>query len=146
MQWLLLTFAACTGVLNTIQAGSNTTLNKVSGTPFWSAVVVFAVALCATTVAAVVSGQRFPAGAVNQVPWWAWIGGCFGALYILSMMMVANKVGAAVFMAVTVTAAIITSLALDHFGLMGFEQHRAGLGRIAGGLAIIAGLGLIVRF
>lgn len=146
MQWLLIAFAAFTGMLNTIQSGSNTTLNKALATPLWSAACVFLVALGTTVTAALVSGQRFPAGAVGQVPWWGWIGGVFGSLYILSMMMVADKVGAAIFMAVTVTMAIITSLVMDHFGLMGFEVHRAGLGRIMGGLAIIAGLGLIAKF
>ena len=146
MQWLLLAFAAATGVLNTIQAGSNTTLGKTTGTPVWSTAIVFAVALCTTIAVGLVSGQRVAPGTLSQLPWWAWIGGCFGALYVLCMMIVANKVGAAVFMALTVTAAIVTSMAMDHFGLMGFEPHPAGLGRIAGALAIIVGVGLIAAF
>jgi transporter family-2 protein len=146
MQWLLIGFVACTGVLNTIQAGSNTTLNKVLGAPFWAASVVFTVALTATVTAGFVSGQRLSGDTLGQVPWWGWIGGLFGALYIIAMMMTANKVGAAVFMAVTVTAAIVTSLTMDHFGLMGFEVRRAGIGRLMGAVAMICGLGLIARY
>ena len=146
MQWLLIAFAGVTGVLNTVQAGSNTTLNKALGAPIWSAAAVFLVALTTTVTAALIGGQRFPSVTLQQVPWWAWIGGVFGALYIVAMMIVAKQVGAAVFMAVTVTAAILTSLTMDHFGLMGFDVRAAGLGRIAGAVAIVGGLCLIVRY
>ncbi len=152
MQWLLLAFAAATGVLNAVQAGSNTTLNKALAAPSWSAAVVFTVALACSVAGALVSGQRFPftpgsmAGVAGAVPWWGWIGGGFGALYVFAMMVVADKVGAAVFLAVTVTAGILTSLVMDHFGLLGFPVHAAGFGRIAGAVAIIAGLALIARY
>ena len=49
-------------------------------------------------------------------------------------------------MGVTVTAAVITSLIMDHFGLLGFEVKPAGMGRIAGGALMVAGLGLIAKF
>jgi bacterial/archaeal transporter family-2 protein len=147
MQWLLVVLAMVTGVLNTIQTGNNTTLNKALGQPYWSLVTVFAVALCTSLVIALASGQRPPQGsALAQVPWWGFIGGIFGAVYILSMLLMAEKLGAAVFMGLTVTAATITSLVMDHFGLLGFQVHEAGLGRIAGGLLMMAGLGLIAAF
>jgi transporter family-2 protein len=147
MQWLLVLFAVGTGVLNTIQTGNNTTLNKALGQPYWSLVIVFSVALGTALVMAVVSGQKPPAGgALAQVPWWGFIGGIFGAVYILSMLLMADKLGAAVFMGVTVTAAAITSLLMDHFGLLGFQVHEAGLGRIAGGILMVAGLALIAAF
>ncbi len=96
---------------------------------------------------ALVSGQRLPsADDIALVPWWAWIGGVMGATYILSMVLAADQLGAAVFMGVTVTMAVITSLVMDHFGLMGFEQHPAGVGRIVGGLLMVVGLALIAKF
>lgn len=147
MAWLSLAFAFLTGILNTVQSGSNTTLNKTTGTPFWCVVVVFGVALGTASVTALVSGQRLPSLAeVHAVPWWAWIGGVFGASYILCMMLTAEKLGAAVFMGATVTAAVITSLVMDHFGLLGFDRHPAGFARLAGGALMLAGLTLIAIF
>ena len=35
---------------------------------------------------------------------------------------------------------------MDHFGLVGFKEHAAGLGRIAGVALMIGGLALINLF
>ncbi len=147
MKWGLVLFVAIAGILNTIQTGSNATLNKTLGRPVWAVVAVFSVALATALVVALVSGQRFPSSDdFALAPWWAWIGGIFGATYILSMVIAADALGAAVFMGLTVTMAVVASLVLDHFGLMGFERHPAGIGRIVGGLAMIAGLVLIAKY
>ncbi len=147
MQWVLVAFAFGAGILNTVQSGSNTMLRKGLEQPVWSVVVVFAVALATALLAALVSGQRLPqGGGIAAVPWWGWVGGVFGAIYVFSMMLMAERLGAAVFMGLTVTAAVLTSLVMDHFGLLGFEVRGAGLGRVAGGLLMVAGLGLIAWF
>jgi transporter family-2 protein len=143
----LILFVALAGILNTLQSGSNATLNKTLERPVWAIVCVFAVALATALLFALVSGQRLPSREqMALVPWWAWPGGVLGAVYILSMMLAADKLGAAVFMSLTVTMAVITSLIMDHFGLMGFQRHTAGWGRIAGGALMAAGLALIAKF
>ncbi len=151
MQALLLVFAVVAGVLNTLQSGSNATLNKRLEHPFASAAVVYLVGLTLVALgwlgAQLLGKGGLPAaGRVAQVPWWGWIGGSLGLAFVFGSLLIAPKVGAAVWTAFSVTAAVITSLALDHFGWMGFEQHPAGVGRIAGALLIIGGLGLIAKF
>ena len=49
-------------------------------------------------------------------------------------------------MGLSVTAALTTSIAMDHFGLVGFKQHAAGLGRLTGGALMIGGLIMISLF
>src|SRR6185437_9563435 len=46
----------------------------------------------------------------------------------------------------TVTAAIVTSLMLDHFGLVGLPRHPPGACRILGAALMMSGLGLIATF
>ncbi len=147
MKAALILLVVVTGVLNTVQSGSNAMLNKTLERPLWAVVVVFSVALTTSLVVAIVSGQRLPnPDDIALVPWWAWCGGILGATYILSMVLAADVLGAAVFMGLTVTMAVITSLAMDHFGLLGFEVRQAGIGRIVGGVLMVAGLALIARF
>lgn len=147
MKWLLLPMIALAGLFNTVQTGSNMTLHKSIDSPAWSAATVFAVGFLTACIVALLSGQRFPGASVlTGAPWWAWIGGVLGVFYILTMMLASGKVGAGVFMGIAVTMAVITSLVLDHFGWMGFDVHRAGWGRIAGGACMIAGLALIAIF
>ena len=45
-----------------------------------------------------------------------------------------------------VTGQIIFSVVLDNFGWLGFQQHSASIGRIAGALIMIAGLFLVAKF
>ena len=40
---------------------------------------------------------------------------------------------------------MIVSGVLDHYGVVGFPVHRAGAMRIAGGIVMTGGLGLILR-
>jgi transporter family-2 protein len=150
MQYLLVGFAIVAGFLNTLQTGANATLNKSLGAPVWAALAVgtatFLTTLLAALAVTTVAGQRPTLDAMAGAPWWAWIGGVLGAVYVLATVLIADKVGAAVFMGVTVTVAILTSLAMDHFGLLGFDVHKAGLARLAGGLLMMAGIGLIAKF
>ncbi len=151
MQLLLLLVTVVAGVLNTLQSGSNSTLNKRLDHPFASAAVVYlgglAVVALAWIGATLLGKGGFPAAdRVAQVPWWGWIGGVLGLAFVFGTLLIAPKVGAAVYTAFSVTAAVITSLTLDNFGWMGFEQHSAGIGRIAGALLIIGGLALIAKF
>ncbi|WP_217430941.1 DMT family transporter [Sphingomonas bacterium] len=137
-------FAALAGMLNTMQSGTNSTLGK-SVPPGWSVAIVGCATMLTGLVFAAVTRSPFPrAGAL--VPWWGWVGGCLGAVFVLSTLLVAKQLGAGAFLATTVTAGVITSLAMDHWGLLGFQQHTASLPRLAGGALMIGGLALIARF
>ena len=83
---------------------------------------------------------------VNSMPWWASLGGLAGAFAVIAGLLFVNKVGAAVFGGLTITANILMSLAVDQFGLFGMEQHSLNLGRIAGGALMVAGIALISFF
>ena len=58
----------------------------------------------------------------------------------------AARMGAGPFTAVTVTAGVVASILIDHFGLVGFPPHAANLPRIAGTALMIVGVILVARF
>ena len=45
----------------------------------------------------------------------------------------------------TLTAAVVTSLVLDHYGLLGFEVRPLTALRVLGGVMMVAGVGLVAR-
>ena len=145
---MLYLLAAAAGVLNAVQAGTNAGLGKALDNKFVAGVVVSTVGLIAMLAAGAVSGQLGWPGLARAAaaPWWAWTGGLLGVAFILVQLFTAEQLGSAVFMTVVVTAAVLTSLLLDHFGLVGFKQHSLGWGRAAGAVLILAGLGLIARY
>ena len=148
MKALLIGFAAIAGLLNAVQAGYNASLGKSLGNQFAAALAVAAISFTTILVAGIASGRLgLPEWrAFSATPPWQWAGGMFAALFILSQLFVAEQLGSALFMGLAVTAAIVMSIVLDHFGLAGFTQHPAGVGRLVGALLMVAGLGLIARF
>lgn len=145
--YLLYGFAIFAGMLNALQAGANATLSKSLATAFPAALIVVAVSATSLLAAGLISGQLvWPGGnRLAAVPWWAWIGGVMGATFVMSQLVVAQRIGAAPYLGLTVTAAVVMSVVLDHFGWMGFKEHPATLGRIVGGVLMIAGVGLLAR-
>ncbi len=144
MPALIALIAILAGALNTVQAGANATLGKALGQPVLAALVVAAANAVVYLAALPFVGLGWPgASRAAQVPWWGWLGGVMGGAYVLAMVFLAGRLGAAVFTGLTVTAGLVTSVLLDHYGWVGFAQHPAGFGRILGCGLMIAGVALI---
>lgn len=91
MMYVLIALA---GMLNAVQSGSNATLNKSLHHPFVAALVSFGTGtvmlLLALGVYAAITKAPLPGSQQwAQMPWWGWIGGTLGAVYILSMVITA---------------------------------------------------------
>ncbi len=84
--------------------------------------------------------------ALRAAPASSWLGGLCGALYALATIALARQLGATTLMALIVAGQIIASLALDHFGVLGFEIRTATFARVAGCGLLISGFVLISRF
>lgn len=83
---------------------------------------------------------------ILSMPWWAPIGGLVGAVQVYAGLAFVNKVGAGPFMGLTVTAALVTSIVIDHFGLFRMEVHPANIWRIIGAGMLVGGITLIAKF
>ena len=60
---------------------------------------------------------------ISAMPWWAPLGGLVGAVAVVAGLLFVNKVGAGAFAGLTITANILMSLAIDHFGWFGINTH-----------------------
>jgi transporter family-2 protein len=58
----------------------------------------------------------------------------------------AHKLGSGLYTGLTLTSSLLTSVLLDHFGLMGFEHHPVTGMRGLGAALMITGIWLIARF
>lgn len=146
MPWILYLISLGAGGLNAFQSGTNSAMKKGLNAPIWSLVFVSAVTFFASLLVVLVRGERLPGKAqLEAVPLWAWTGGLCGLIYVITTIYIPERIGAAVFMGLTVTGAVILSVALDHFGWAGFEEHKANFGRLAGAALMVAGITLIAR-
>src|ERR1700735_1436759 len=81
-----------------------------------------------------------------DMPWWAALGGLVGAVQVYGGLTLVNKVGAGPFVGFTVTAALISSLLIDHFGWFRIYAHPLNAGRLIGGLLLVGGITLVAKF
>jgi hypothetical protein len=83
---------------------------------------------------------------IGTMPWWAPLGGVIGAFAVIAGLLFVEKVGAGAFVGLTITANILMSLVIDHFGLFGVQQHSLGPGRAVGAVLMVAGVFAISKF
>jgi bacterial/archaeal transporter family-2 protein len=144
VRWLLTPIAVFAGMLMVVQAACNGMLEKGLDRPVTVAVLSLSVGISVLLIGGLALGKlEFPGDKIAQVPWWAWFGGAIGAISLLSQPLAAPRLGAAMYIGLFVTASSVTSIVVDHFGWLGFEQHSASLGRIVGGLLMVIGIALV---
>ncbi|MGU3537858.1 DMT family transporter [Methylobacterium sp. A54F] len=80
------------------------------------------------------------------MPWWAPLGGIAGAVAVFGGLLFVDTVGAGAFNGLLITANLLTSIAIDHFGWLGMPVCRAGRERAAGAGLMVLGIVLISVF
>lgn len=147
MTWLWVVIAIGAGIANPFQAGTNAELNKQLGTPLWAGVAVYATGLGGLLLLQLVLRQALPTSdRMLAVTPWAWAGGLISIASTLAGLTLAQRMGSGVFTGITVTAALVTSVALDQMGAIGFRQHSASPARMLGCALMVAGVWMISRF
>ena len=143
---LLLLLALAAGVLLPVQAVVNAQLRSVVGSPLTAALVSFLVGTAGLGTAAVILRAPTALRAAWAVsPWWFWIGGLIGALYVVATIVLAPRLGAATLVAAVVAGQMIASLLLDQYGLLGFPTHPMNGLRVLGAALVIVGVILVQR-
>jgi len=76
---------------------------------------------------------------LRETPWWNWIGGPLGALFVLAGAALTRELGAAMFISLIIGGQLLSSLILDHYALMGLTEQLITPGRFVGALLVVAG-------
>jgi transporter family-2 protein len=127
-----------------VQAVINAALAREIGHPLTVALISFAVGILVLIVAAGLSRAPWPdPTAVRDMPWWLWIGGCFGAYYITLSILAAPKLGAATLIAMVIAGQMVAALVIDHFGAAGVPEHGITPWRAVGAALITVGVVLV---
>jgi bacterial/archaeal transporter family-2 protein len=140
--------ALLAGLAVTIQAGVNAQLRLAVGSPVITAMISFLVGtVILVTFVLTTSTHLLPAPkTLADISWWKWIGGALGVFYIISVIVVAPRIGAASTFGFIVAGQLIFAIIFDHFGIIGFPQHPVSLLRVAGVLLLILGVYLIQKY
>jgi transporter family-2 protein len=140
---ILLVFIA--GAMVAVQAPTNAILAKAGGSPVLAALISFVVGTIALFVVWLGSGNRPGAAAFGGLPWYAWVGGLYGAVFVGVAAYAAPRIGVAQLITIGIAGQIAMALLLDHFGALGLHREPINLGRVAGAALVIAGVVLVRR-
>ena len=136
--------AFVTGAAIAVQALANSRLRFALGTPVWAAIAQFIVGLAALVVIAVVTRQPSPdTGGLSRMPWWGWVGGAIGALFITVSIVLTPRLGTALTLATMTVGQLLAALVLDHYGWLGAPVIRLSLPRVIGAACLLAGIALM---
>jgi transporter family-2 protein len=140
-------FAFVVGAGLAAQAAVNTGLREYVGGPVIAAAVSFLVGLIFLLVVALIAGAASGVSPLRlaAAPWWAWVGGVIGAIYILASIVLTPKVGVGVVISLAVAGQLVGALIIDQFGLFGLPAHQLSPLRAVGVALLICGA-VLVRF
>lgn len=148
MAILLWIAAIVAGISNPLQSGSNSELLKRMDAPIVAALTVYLIGATCLLLAIPFLGLpvRSAIGRLHGAPWWIGIGGLCNVTFLLVSLTVTKQLGSGTFTTLVVVSAVITSVILDHFGLLGLAMRPlTALRGVGCGLAV-AGIVLIARF
>ncbi|HSY98990.1 MAG TPA: DMT family transporter [Terriglobales bacterium] len=121
--WII-PFIILGGALQSCGAAMNGQFNKYIMNPWLASAVSFALTTFFFAGATLIMPHPLPTSKdLASLPWWAVIGGLVGAVQVYAGLTLVTKVGAGPFVGLTVTAALIMSLVIDHFGWFRMAYH-----------------------
>lgn len=138
--------ALSAGVALVTQQAINAHLRSGLGSASWAGLVSYAVGiLCMALLVAALRDPLPNAAAAARLPWWVWVGGALGAIYVGLSILLVPQLGAATFVALLIAGQMLTSVLFDHYGWFGLAQRSIDLPRIIGAVLLVAGVVLIRR-
>lgn len=140
--YYLLAIAAGLGI--TLQTTLNGQLAKgVGGDSVAAALFSFtAGAACLGLFSLMRGGIVSSLAAIPAQPSWSLLGGLLGAGALLSYVVLAPKIGLSALLGLAIAGQIISSLVIDHFGLLGAIERPVSGVKLVGALVMLAGLAI----
>lgn len=148
MQFLYYGLAIFAGLVNPIQSAANAALNKGTHQPVLSGLVIYRVAVSGLLLCSTFLGLSFKdlGGRLGGLPWWAFVGGLGNLAFVLAAAVGTREIGSAAFTVATSVFAIVLSIVLDKYGLMGLEVREISWQRLVGAGMAVGGVVLVSRY
>jgi len=144
----MLTAAAMgAGAVIPAQTAVNARLRASIGAPIPAAFISFLIAfVCAVVLAGVLALTTGPSIDLTQAfgePWWVWIGGLMGVIFITGNVILFPKIGSVETVVLPILGQVIMALVIDNFGLFGAAVTPVNFARVLGALIVVAGIVLV---
>lgn len=134
------------GIAISVQSPINAMLNRALGDPLLTACVSFGVGFialaCVWLASLAIRGQGFTVPDTSAFPWWIWVGGFLGTVYVLAALWSVPKIGVVTLVAAVVFGQLMAALIMDATGAFGLVAREItpmrilAVGMVMGGLLV----------
>lgn len=138
--------AVVCGALLSTQPALNAMLGRAIGSPYGAVLVSILVAFLGSLAMATAFGRGdLSRSSLASVPWWAFLGGLIGTVFVLGGILVAPVIGALAFFICLIAGQLLGATLADHLGAFGLEVRPITLQRLAGLALVLAGALIVQR-
>ena len=131
------------GVGIALETPTNAMLAKASSSAMLASLVSFILGGAVLALGVLILRPKGAPGWTTTTPWWAWVGGAYGAVAVLASAWATPKLGAGATLVIIVATQVGLGVALDNFGALGLEPHPAGWLRLLGLGVVVAGAAMV---
>lgn len=149
MNLILLALAFCVGIAMSVQAAVNSQLAHALGAN--SVVAALVSFSCGTAVLLAVALAKGGVGALGATlaalpsqPAWKFAGGFLGAAFVFGTVFLAPRIGLLSLVVLVIAGQLLSSMAIDHFGLVDMATRKVSHVRMLGALVVVAGVAITV--
>ena len=79
----------------------------------------------------------------KKAPWWFYMGGFFGALYVFFALVITPEIGTGAFVIFVLIGQMIVSLLIDNYGLLRSRVRKVSMIQIIGLIVMLIGAGIV---
>ncbi|MFC6323242.1 DMT family transporter [Companilactobacillus baiquanensis] len=140
-------FGVIAGMLGAAQSAINGHLGAVLNSTVKAAFLSFFVGtICILLIVIFIHPKLQLNKAKNGNPWWMWIGGIIGGLYILGNVYLVPIIGTGLSVVIILLGLMIGSLIIDQFGILESKRNPVTVAQVLSLLVMISGVALIRLF
>lgn len=144
--WTGMLAASGAGVLLIFQPLMNAILARAIGSPFGATLVSLIVSVTGALLMVAITGRgTMTRETLATVPWWVFLAGLVGLVFVLAGVTVAPVTGALLFIMCVIAGQLFGALVVDHFGLFGVAVRHISVARLAGLALVLAGAFLVQK-
>ncbi|WP_157962009.1 DMT family transporter [Acuticoccus kandeliae] len=147
MAWAYMLAAVVIGGLISIQPAMNSVLARAVHSPIGASAISVFVAFLSAIVLFAFMGRHadFSRAALTSVPWWIYLAGTVGAIFVAGGVTIAPVIGALLFFVCVVGGQLVGAMIADHFGAFGLQMRPMTMMRLLGLAMVLAGAILVQR-
>jgi len=136
--------AMLVGILISAQPPLNAVLASHIGSSIGATIIsIFVALICMLAISVVFGAGELTRQTLSSVPWWAFLAGAIGAIFVASGVVITPVTGALVYFVCLIAGQLIGATLVDQYGALGLNVREISIPRMIGVALVIAGAVLV---